>query len=448
MEKYKIMINFKPSDGFTGDPIPFYHKGKFHLFYLKKKEKYLFWSHSETENFITWKECPDILLPGEKGSSDEKGCWTGSVVEKDGIFHIFYTGFNPDKRFPQVICHATSSDLIFWKKDEKNPIVLPDTKIYQKDDWRDPYVFWNKREKRWWMLITARIKSKSYFSGCIALAKSYDFNKWDVFPPLWISEICKTPECSDLFRKGNLWYLIFSDLFKTSYVFSREMKNFYFNENINVDEEYFYAGKCFHTGKKDYVVGWIPTLEGKKDNGKKEWGGYLSIPREIEKIKDTLYFKLPERLKETFKKKMSRAFSSFPLTLEGYGTKFLSTKREISNGIFYTEIEKKQGLRFGVFLRANEDFSSGYFIEIFRKGLMIKNSPVISATPLILRNFSLDEKKYRMWISLNNENLEIFLNDRIVLTGKTYNFKKGKFGIYVSSCKILVKEFTFTTDFI
>lgn len=440
---------FKPKDGFVGDPIPFYHKGKFHLFYLKRTGKNLwttegnlFWAHAETENFLQWKQLPDAIFPGEKGSYDGSGCWTGCVIEKEGLFHIFYTGWNPERKFRQSICHAVSSDLIYWEKDEKNPILLPEIKIYEKNDWRDPYVFWNEKEKKWWMLITAREKGDGYNSGCIALAKSKDLISWRTFPPLWSGRICKTPECSDLFKKGNLWYLIFSDHYSTNYIFSSGLEKFHIPQDINVDGGYFYAGKCFHSEGKEYLVGWIPTLEGKKDEGKKEWGGYLSFPREITKKGKNLYFKLPEFIKESFRKEFKNLFNSKTVDEK---KRILLSRKDFSDFIINVEVERIKGSRFGIVLRGEKDYSRGYFVEILNHRVMIKNSPYsISFNSPLFKDLSEKGNNYSIWVICIGENMEVFINDKVVISGKCYNYRKGKIGIYVIDGRVKLKSFKYS----
>lgn len=434
------MIHLKTESGFVGDPIPFYWNGIFHLFYLKRTDGPLFWAHALTKDFITWEELPDAILPGGLSDCDAKGCWTGSVIENNGVFHIFYTGFNSENRFPQTICHAVSKDLILWEKDKNNPILTPDTKIYEKDDWRDPFVFWNIEEKKWWMLITARKQWKSSYNGCIALAKSRDLKKWEICSPLWFPEIFGPPECSDIFRRNKMWYLFFSDFIKTNYVFSPDLKSFYFPDELGIDSTFLYAAKCFHTPRKDYIVGWIPTLKGGKDNGDKEWGGYLSLPREIRKEYKNLYFKLPDFLKKSFKQN-SQKLSIFITNIQSSGKKSIFTDKEFEDYVFNIKIENKKSFSFGIVLRGEENLSSGYFIEFRKKKVMIKSSPyAISCFPVIERVLPEEFENYDVWIINEKENLEIFVNDIIVLTGKTYNFKKGKIGLFVINGNIKVKN--------
>ena len=62
---------------------------------------------------------PDAFGPGEHGECDGDGIWTGSVIEHEGIFHFFYTGYNRQSTSPQTICKATSKDMKIWDKKKK-----------------------------------------------------------------------------------------------------------------------------------------------------------------------------------------------------------------------------------------------------------------------------------------------------------------------------------------
>ena len=127
----------------TGDAIPFYHEGKYHIFSLTSppgttvypERLRTTWSHSVSEDLVHWKELPTALYPGEGEEPDASGVWTGSVIYGEGQFHAFYTGYCLTAEFQQTICHATSEDGITWKKDTANPVITPITELYEKLDW-------------------------------------------------------------------------------------------------------------------------------------------------------------------------------------------------------------------------------------------------------------------------------------------------------------------------
>lgn len=93
-------------------------------------------------DLIHWRELPEVLLLAKAGEPDSGACGTGSVIEREGISHIFYLGrvFHEDNSRTETICHATSDDLMKRNKDSNNPVLVPDIRLYGATDWRDPEV--------------------------------------------------------------------------------------------------------------------------------------------------------------------------------------------------------------------------------------------------------------------------------------------------------------------
>ena len=100
----------------TGDAIPFYHEGKYHIFSLTSPPGTTVyparlrttWSHSVSDDLVHWEELPTALYPGEGDEPDASGVWTGSVIYGEGKYHAFYTGYCLTAEYQQTICHATS----------------------------------------------------------------------------------------------------------------------------------------------------------------------------------------------------------------------------------------------------------------------------------------------------------------------------------------------------
>ena len=159
----------------AGDPIPFFKDGETHLFYLSSppgtldypKRVRTTWQHAQTTDFRDWKNVSQVLEPGGANAYDGGGIWTGSVVESHGIYYLFYTGHHVGAANPQTICVATSADLVRFERHARNPVITP-IAGYEAIDWRDPYVFYNEAEQRWWMLIAARLdRGPQWRRGCL-----------------------------------------------------------------------------------------------------------------------------------------------------------------------------------------------------------------------------------------------------------------------------------------
>ncbi len=284
-----MTIFYRPADGFVGDVMPFYWNGLFHVFYLKKAAlpparggaEDTPVAHLVSIDLAHWEEWPLAVSPGAPGQPDASSCWTGSVVERNGVFHLFYTG-HEGPNIPQTICHATSRDLRAWGKDRRNPILRADPRWYHPMDWRDPFPFWNEEAGEYWMLLAARVKDgPPNRCGCTALAASPDLEHWEVRPPLWTPRLYFTHECPDLFRWGDRWAFVFSefnDRMQTHYCLGESLAGPWIAPADDAfDGRAFYAAKTASDGRRRFAFGWNPTRAGDTDAGQWEAGGTMVV---------------------------------------------------------------------------------------------------------------------------------------------------------------------------
>ena len=102
------------------------HDGLYHAFYLQAprslgdpnlRHTNAQIGHSTSLDLITWKPRPNALTPGATGDFDDLAVWTGSIVQQDGLWHLFYTGVETRSRTKiQRIGHAVSTDLVSWTR--------------------------------------------------------------------------------------------------------------------------------------------------------------------------------------------------------------------------------------------------------------------------------------------------------------------------------------------
>lgn len=221
-EAERAGLHYRPAEAIFGDPIPFYHDGVHHVFYLcpdlivGQKGKSLAWRHLASRDLVHWDILPPAILP----DANDKMIATGSIVEKDGVFHAFYTTSKRGAEgagLPEVRV-TTSRDLISWTKELGEPLLLlkrdvPEVGLYDTlKHWRDPHVFWNPDAQQWWLAIAAQEKtSVDYpYAGAVALATSTDLRKWTVQPePLLSSREGPASECPDVFPLGDGWAMIY-----------------------------------------------------------------------------------------------------------------------------------------------------------------------------------------------------------------------------------------------
>ena len=117
------------------------------------------WGHASSADLLEWREEPIALAPGEPGSDDADGIWSGSAVVHDGTLYAFYPGNrwvngvdDKDGKF-QTQMLATSTDGVHF---EKHGAVVPPVNA----DARDPKVF--SHDGRWYMTIGAEVDGRGH----------------------------------------------------------------------------------------------------------------------------------------------------------------------------------------------------------------------------------------------------------------------------------------------
>lgn len=286
--RYEKTLHFRPDTGSAGDTIPFFWKGAHHIFYLHAGN----WAHIVSTDLVHWKELPDALTKGtDPLGPDGEACWTGSIVEDKGVFHLFYTGKNSrDPKGDQKVMHATSNDLItwvarpgdtfyadgktYWSKPVNGPI--DDSLIYHHQAFRDPAVLWNAKENEWWMVMHAALADGS--SPAMALHVSKDLTHWEPRDPLVVYPKGISGDCPDVFQSNGKWYIHCAD---NRYFVADDVAGPYELSPFPYDTGDLRVPKVMFDGKRNILIGWMGDREGSSDAGKMMWGGTLSMPREF-----------------------------------------------------------------------------------------------------------------------------------------------------------------------
>ncbi len=452
-----MALHFKPPDGHVGDVIPFYWNGEYHAFYLRRRTgRGMPYAHAVSTDLVHWRELPIAVEPGPPGAPDSGDCWTGSVIERNGSFHLFYTGHNDGKAgFPQqTTCHATSRDLVVWEKDLRNPVIVADPRWYERDDWRDPFVFWNSDEGCYWALITARLKEgPTPRRGCIAVAKSPDLDSWEAQGPLWTPFLVYAPECPDLFRLGPRWYLVFSTM-ETRFRFAERIEGPWLSPATeSVDDVRFYAAKTLSDGSRRLLLGWIPSQQGEKDEGAWEWGGHMGFPRELSAQPDgQLAVRCPPEIEAAFPQVVDPTKVSDYKVLTGRWSVSPSEIRgEALDGMglvslqaipddYYLDVEvtlASKAASAGFLLRMTDSFDAGYSLTLepskyrvgFRYWQTWGDQP-----PHVQRTVDIEpDRPVRCQLFVEDTILEAFFNEQVALSARMYNHRRGSLCLLVQN---------------
>ena len=379
----------------TGDAIPFYHDGTYHIFSLTPPYGTTIypdrlrtsWSHTVSKDLVNWQELPTAIKPGEDLEPDASGVWTGAVIHGEGKFHAFYTGYCLKAKYQQTICRAVSKDGIKWEKDPNNPILIPLTDEYEPLDWRDPYVFYNEEENAYWMLISARKNHGPVTRrGCVVLYRSPDLERWEHYGPIYEPWHTNCPECSEMYKIGDTWYLSYSR-------FSEFVNTIYRTSNSpygpwrtpmydGIGGRRFYAAKSMENDQgRRFYFGWAHDRADQSDNGEWYWGGAFCIPHEVKQNSEKeLDVMLPAEIEETINTPVEWEYEHKLGTSikAGNNTISVSSQGTFTYG-FFKHIEEKYMFTcnvvprdvsesFGILLKSDSDASKCLQL-IFEKGM-------------------------------------------------------------------------------
>jgi len=115
-------------DTYIGPGSVIFHEGEYHMWYSAGhfpdagNEDFKI-GHATSSDGINWtKDKNPVLGTGVVGEWDSRGVFAPSVLLRDDVFHMWFTGYSGDGIF-QSIGHATSTDGIMWTKDANNPVL-------------------------------------------------------------------------------------------------------------------------------------------------------------------------------------------------------------------------------------------------------------------------------------------------------------------------------------
>lgn len=473
-----MSIFYKPEDGWVGDVIPFYYEGEYHLFYLKdlrisvdKIALGVSWAHIGTRDFVNFTEYP-VALPSGGWMAQDLNVATGSVIAADDQFHIFYAGQNwllpPRGRPREAVMHATSPDLVDWTKDPANPILFADPDRYEIDDCRDPFVFWNDEESKYWMLLTTRVRSGPVRRrGCVALLTSPDLVSWEWEKPFWLPHMYYTHECPDLFRIGDWWYLIystFSERYVTHYRMSQAMSGpWSAPTNDTFDGRALYAAKTVSDGTRRFACGWVSTREGDSDRGAWQWGGNIVVHEVVQAEDGDLHVKVPPEVNSLFTRPVAPSFKSVLGEWQDQNTTFSGNAgdgyaacrlgRMPSKCRIRAKVTCAPGTRAcGVLLRADEGLDGYYEVRwepgqrhvVFdrwprqdsKRVFPNRDEPFILERPLTAP--VADTLDLR--IIVDETVVVVYINDEVALSTRAYDHTDGEWGFFVYEGQATFRE--------
>ena len=269
---------------YVGDTMPFYEDGVYYIYYLKEKGDSR--NHSiyltTTTDFVNYTEYDEVVLESTPGAQDD---WigTGSVVNVEGTYYLFYTGHTdgPMEYKEKVMAAVGDSPLAFTKLPDWE--LIPPDDLGQKRDFRDPQAYYDPETGTITLTVTAaqdgvaRILKftlsadlqNAVYDGIIFTDPTGDF--WNL-------------ECSDTFRIGDRWYITYSGQDDTLWYASSDTPYGPYGEAKRVDGKLFYAAKHVEDGENAYMAGWARRSDAMFSTvGVTDWAGNLVVQKIVVK---------------------------------------------------------------------------------------------------------------------------------------------------------------------
>ena len=276
--------------------------------------------HAVSTNLLDWTELPPIIQPQPRGELGDLQSWTGSTIENDGKYYIFYTiRSSRDDYKVQSIGMAVSDDLINWDKYEGNPIIRPDARWYNTKNHpsvhglvccRDLIVVKHNIKPGYFGIFATRKVTEEFQQGAVfAGAYSENFTKWEQTPPVFQNAKNKYTivEMPDLFYMDGHWILTWLednlygnreilgtsyDTCGTVYAVSDTLEGPYIEPEDNcllmsMGYNGFSCRTVDYRGKK-YVL--FSRGERINENEQKPIFGTLSTPKEVRMINGKVYY--------------------------------------------------------------------------------------------------------------------------------------------------------------
>ncbi len=477
-------IFLRPSGSWVGDVIPFARDGLVNLFFLNDRRDPevpgTSWNLYTTQDFASFKY-EGVSLPHGTANDQDLNAYTGSLVEADGVLHLFYTGQNPTYLIPdtsipaQVVMHATSLDgMQTWVKHPEHTFGAPDG--YSASDWRDPFVFKPETTGPWYMLIASRTEvGPERRRGLIACCVSEDLVSWQIADPFWAPNRYITHECPEVFQIGDWWYLVYSEFsehFVTRYRMSRSpFGPWTVPEFDSIDGRAFYAAKSVAFGNSRFFAGWIPTREGRTDDGAWQWAGDLAVHQAVQGEDGTLNFKIPSELQASFNNRLVPDFEPvLGRWQKSEGSMYLSVPDAYGVAIatsapdqFLLELTidiDSETTECGVLLRASDDGNESYAIRLEpRVGRMVFDrwprkltgegqwqvSGDISHDVALERPIHIAPGQHRLSVIVDGTACVAYLDQKVAMSARIYDRRTKGIGLFVGEGSATFSDISIAT---
>lgn len=444
--------------GYVGDVMPYYENGTFHLFFLhdaktKPAGEGFHDIHSfETANFkdFTYR---GRQIPYGTASEPDFGVGTGSLVKVGNTYYYYYTGHNAVASFlsnnpRESVLLATSTDMKNWTKVKSFKITAPAG--YYDYEFRDPHVFFNAEDGKYWMLVSAQTSAQKAVVLKFTSTNPATGN-WTVENPIYTttsSENYIMLECPDLFKMGNYWYLVFSENWSstsgTHYRIAPSPNGPWTTPaNDRLDGSYLYAAKTVSDNANRYMVGWTARKVPESNTGGKDWAGNLVTHQLVQNPDGTLAVKPVAALSSVFGQSASLSVDKITGNASKNGNGFnlpansqvMFGKLQKANQISFTLNAAANG-KSGLILAQDNDGKNGVKISFEPSSNRIAAYVMNGGSEDLANTYPLSGisgTTYNVTAFISNDVCVVYVNSQLAFSNRVYDVVNKKWSIFGSS---------------
>ncbi|NLI72222.1 MAG: DUF4975 domain-containing protein [Bacteroidales bacterium] len=462
---------YKPANAVVGDPMTYYNEADqtFYVFFLLGR----FFGYPGGGIYVTkTKDFAKFLplnIPSSQILTGQPGEWdinmgTGDCIKKDNNYHFFYTVFTS----PSTVSKATlASDLSSGEWYKKPSFKIQPPVFCKNSEFRDPDVYWDDTRNKYVMLVGGQtIENRAV----LARYQSDDLNTWEEIQGLYkaadnnnpkIYEFptdTDIPECAEVFKLGNKWYMIFSRINRDNH-----RKTFYRIANspdgpweVCKDENglhetfdglWLYAAKTSFDGQNRYLSGWASTGQDRQTNPNElAWGGNLITHKLIQQPSGKLYPTIPDAVNAKFKESVDFKNIKQKGVVEKNGNTFTlsgnsqvvfnrnTSSLKIEMKIDASQAEKGFGIGFGAYEDQTESYNLTFDMTSNNQYntpalFMCQNNKELNFTPLIVSS----NKQFDIKIVIEKQVCVMYVNGNVAFTNHISTMEQNPWMIFNNS---------------
>jgi beta-fructofuranosidase len=288
-DRYRPGYHFVTPTNWLNDPNGMIQWGtRYHLFYQHNphaaKWGDIHWGHAYSDDLVHWHDAPIALAP-TPGSPDADGCWSGCIVNDNGVPTMIYTGVQ-NKRHQRPCLATSDDDLLVWRKYEGNPIIAEPPPGFDPVEFRD-HCIW-QQDGVWYQLIGSGVPSQG---GAVLLYRSHNLREWTFLHALCTGkqeESGEIWECPDFFPVDAEQHMLIvspTPLRKTFYMLGTYADLRFTPTSLRLLDigGHLYAPQSLRDQQgRRILIGW--SWEGRSQEAQLAagWAGAMTLPRLID----------------------------------------------------------------------------------------------------------------------------------------------------------------------